>query len=671
MSTDNLEIIHSRRAFGIMHFFCGSGGGALGFAKSRRAFRGVEGAFETLGGIDSDALCCEDFERLTGVPATVMDLFDRQMYTNFWGKEPPPAWREATAADVLAASGGKCPDVVFLSPPCKGFSGLLPEKSANLPKYQALNRLVPRSMQLAMEAYAADLPAVILIENVPRITKRGAALLKEVRALLAMHGYEFTSGTHDCGELGGLGQTRKRFLLIARNPKKLQSFIYEPPKLRLKSIGDVLGSLPAPGDTTAAGAMHRLPQLQWKTWVRLALIPAGKDWRALNSSGFANTYRIVPWGKPGPTVTGAIGALKGAINVSDPRCNFRSGSQMKVTAAEDPAPTVTGSRVGSGAVLVADKLDYAPRPGAFRVVRWDEVSPTITAATRAGGSNGVSGVSDPRLDENTKHYSRKFKIEDWKQPSRTACCDTDIQTGALAVNDPRTECTESWNRTSVSRAQDWTEPSGTIIGKPNLHGAGASIFADPRIPYTAFNRALKLNGWDGPATAITSGNSYVADPQRLACKARAGAYGVLDWDEPSKMIPGNFDVDNRPAVVADPRPVEPDGEADIPEDAARGVWMIIAEDGSWHRPITTFEMAMLQSLPPTFPDGSPLVLAGTSESRWREHIGNMVPPDAAEQMGNAILDTMLPNMVFDEWHWNFEPDARIWVRPGMERYIRL
>ena len=63
--------------------------------------------------------------------------------------------------------------------------------------------------------------------------------------------------------MGGLGQKRIRYLMIARNPKKLPSFIYQPPKLKHRTIGDVLGLLPMPGDTERGGKMHRLPNLAW------------------------------------------------------------------------------------------------------------------------------------------------------------------------------------------------------------------------------------------------------------------------------------------------------------------------------------------------------------------------------------------------------------------------
>ncbi|MFX8187888.1 hypothetical protein ABTK83_19420, partial [Acinetobacter baumannii] len=73
--------------------------------------------------------------------------------------------------------------------------------------------------------------------------------------------------------------------------------MYEPPKRPLRSVGDVIGGLWLPGDP-AAGSMHRVPRLQWKTWVRLAFVEAGSDWRSLNrlavEDGHLRDFLIVP-----------------------------------------------------------------------------------------------------------------------------------------------------------------------------------------------------------------------------------------------------------------------------------------------------------------------------------------------------------------------------------------
>lgn len=652
----------------VLHLFCGIGGGSLGFQQAAYEYKGIKGRFRNLAGIDCDPNICSDYERITGSKAVVMDLFDKKQYTAFWGNEPPESWHEAMPQDLVDACGGEYPEVVFLSPPCKGFSGLLPEKSSKSEKYQALNRLVVRSMFLTMEAFRSNPPAAILIENVPRITSRGEHLLREVKQLLAQYGYIFHQSTHDCGELAGLGQTRKRFLLIARHKDKVPSFIYQPPKHPLKTIGDILGPLPMPGDTEKCGDMHRLPNLSWKTWERLALIPAGKDWRALNDLAHTprgGAWKIVPFDEPSPTITGSMGPGRsnGISAIADPRLDYEAyshafkvgawekpssavtsahgycggmvadprletvqgyGSKYAVTDFDSAAPVVTGSRVGSGAVLVSD-----PRPtekerwdGCYKVVDWADSAPTVTGQSGLPKSNSGISIADPRLSARPGRYPGLYRVVKFDETAPTVIGQTDIQTGALTVADPRAGDHPTWRRTSVTKVTPWDEPSGVVMGSSNLHGAGSGIVADPR----------------------------------LNCTPRSGTMGVMEWDQPAKTVIGSGDIHAGAAAVADPRMPEPDD---------RGVYMIISEDNTWHRPITTFEMAILQGLPATFPDGSPLVLCGKSDKAWRERIGNMVPPPTATAIAQAMLETLMPNLMGD-WHWGTS-DQVIWVVPDGEK----
>lgn len=160
---------------------------------------------------------------------------------------------------------------------CKGFSGLLSETSSKTAKYQALNALTLRGMLLLLEAYRDDPVALIVFENVPRIATRGRHLLDRIVGMLRAYGYAVAETTHDCGELGGLAQSRKRFLLVARHEEKVPPFLYEPERKRLRGVGEVLEHLPVPGPVPLL-PMHRMPMLQWKTWVRLAFVEAGADW---------------------------------------------------------------------------------------------------------------------------------------------------------------------------------------------------------------------------------------------------------------------------------------------------------------------------------------------------------------------------------------------------------
>lgn len=177
-----------------------------------------------------------------------------------------------------------------------------------------------------------------------------------------------------------------------------------------------------------------------------------------------------------------------------------------------------------------------------------------------------------------------------------------------------------------------------------------------------FNGSPGLYGvldWDEPAGAVTAtvavtssdAPAAVADP-RLGCAPRSGAYGVIAWDRPAPAVTGAGDVHAQgAAAVADPR---------LPADTANGAWVIIAEDGTWHRPLTTLELAVLQGLPPFAADGAPLILDGTSHSAWRKRIGNAVPPPAAEAVATAMLTTLIAgaqNLLV----WNAFA-AAIWVR---------
>lgn len=98
------------------HFCCGLGGGAAGFNRARPRVGNVEAEWVCLGGIDVDPAGLRDFERLAGVPGTLLDLFTRDQYVRFHGKEPPTGWREATPEDIRRVAAGMSLRDALLSP---------------------------------------------------------------------------------------------------------------------------------------------------------------------------------------------------------------------------------------------------------------------------------------------------------------------------------------------------------------------------------------------------------------------------------------------------------------------------------------------------------------------------------------------------------------------------
>ncbi|HHX1600379.1 TPA: DNA cytosine methyltransferase [Pseudomonas aeruginosa] len=423
------------------HFCCGLGGGAKGFNRARPRVGNVEAEWVCLGGIDVDPAGLRDFERLAGVPGTLLDLFTRDQYVRFHGKEPPAGWREATPEDIRRAAGGRRPDAVFISSPCKGASGLLSEKMSLTPKYQALNELTLRCIWLMGEAWADDPVPLIVFENVPRLASRGRHLLDQINSLLGGFGYAVAETTHDCGELGGLAQSRKRFLLVARHVEKVPPSLYEPEKKSLRAVGDILGRMPLPGDIEAAGPMHRVPSLQWKTWVRLALVRAGSDWRSLNDlaveDGYLRDLIIVPeyqagymgvhgWNDSMGTIAGRSGPTNGAFSVADPRHRgpAKHSNEFRIVPWDRHAQAVTsahgtGQCVEDPRVLSRTKGDPYLTGGHYGVVGFDQSAGAVSASARH--DNGRWSVADPRMPKANDRLSCIIQSLDgtWHRPFTT------------------------------------------------------------------------------------------------------------------------------------------------------------------------------------------------------------------------------------------------------------
>lgn len=693
------------------HLFCGLGGGALGFNRGRAEVNSLRAKFRCIGGIDVSPAAIRDFNRLSGVRGTVLDMFDRQQYIDFHGSEPPIGWREATPADVQAAAGGERPHIAFLSAPCKGFSGLLSEARSKTGKYQALNRLTLRGMWLMLEAFKDDPIELIIFENVPRIATRGRALLDQIGALLRSYGYAVAETFHDCGEIGGLAQSRKRFLLVARHQEKVRPFLYEPPKRPLRAVGEILEKFPMPGDIRG-GPMHALPNLQWKTWVRLAFVEAGSDWRSLNklkvhdgklaeyalapSDWYGDTLGVIPWDKTMGTVTGMAAPTRGAFSVADPRpVDLRSAAMGVIDWKEaagtiageshpsngafavadprvegvgdygsygvcpwsDPMGTVTGQRSpGQGTFSVADPRlggENGPRfNNIYRIVRWDEPSQAISGG--GGPSAGGLGIADPRFPNSQGEHAGKYSVQPWDGTSSTITGSDRIGSGALCVADPRTGYPDS-QHTSVFNVSPWEGPARTITGADHITG-GAQCVADPRPGWTDRYGALQVEEWEKPSSTVIAGGKgvqggwlSVADP-RIGL-TRSDPYGVVRWNQTGGAVIGSANLDNGRFSVADPRITS------LPEASQKLVAIIRSIDGTWHRPFTTLELAALQSL--VDPDDI-FDLDGDADGVKRERIGNAVPAAAAQAVAAEMGRTLLMAWSGETFMLSSLP---IWVQP--------
>lgn len=486
--------LNLKKEFTDFGLYCGLGGMAIGTARVLVRMGGYTGRFRCLGGIDVNQKACRNFGRLVGVPATCMDLFDREQYRDWHGTEPPETWEEATPADILRAAGGEHPDLVELSAPCKGLSGLLSGKKSRSNKYQALNRLTVRGVFLTLEAFKKDLPAVIFFENVPRIQTRGADLLMTMKGLLESYGYAVHMGVHNAGKLYGGGQNRIRFFLIARNVAKVPKLIYKPRELPLQSIGDVLSRLPWPGDVERGGPMHRLPQISETTAARLACIRPGKDWRDLQ--GDLSSIRLA----------------------HDPR----HGAWL-VSRWSDPANAITGAKgigVSNSPTAVAHPLDdiavdgAAWHDGAYEVEPFDRPADCVTSGSSP--SAGATVMQDIRVDGSGKWTGHALRVTPQDQPCHTVTSADGPSCGAPVI------------------AQGLRRVDGlgdSFAGSPGLMGV---------IPYDSSSPTVSASA------GVTSSNMPAAVQDkgiRLGYEPRGGGpYGVAPWNEAGPTVLGSSSV---------------------------------------------------------------------------------------------------------------------------------
>ena len=401
--------------------------------------------------------------------------------------------------------------------------------------------------------------------------------------------------------------------------------------------------MPLPGDIERGGAMHRVPLLQWQTWVRLAFVEAGSDWRSLKrlrvEDGQLTDFRLTP------------------------DLDWRNGT-LGVQAWQEPAGTITGNaRPGAGAFSVADprRADDVAAFGQYGVKRWNEASQTVIGKAAVGA--GHFSVADPRHDGPAK-FSNVYRVVEWNRHASAVTSSRDV-----AIADPRQKEGMFHNAYKLVR---WDGASRAITGQ-HAPSNGAMCVADPRPTSAHEGRGKYKVGYRNreagtviSASGMGNGAFAVADPRPNLHRekgddwAGAGHYGVVPWAGRAGAVSSSAGYDNGRWSVADPRPAcagENDRALNLPAAQDRFVAVIRSPDETWHRPFTTLELAALQSL--VDPEEQ-LELDGLSDADWRERIGNAVPPDAA----TAIADTMAKTLLLAWSGESFMLSALpIWVRP--------
>lgn len=652
----------------VVHLFAGSGGCTLGFQRA---------GFRSLGSFDFDAKACRDLERLTGGPAFSRDIAAMQ------------------PAELLALTG-ECPDVVVMSPPCKSFSGCMPAARAGEDRYVDMSQLAVRGVFLALEAWAPKRPRIILLENVPRIASRGAELLAQVVALLQRSGYTTDQRTHDCGVLGGLAQHRERFLLVARHLETCPDVLRRPPPQRVRAVGEVLGPLPSPA-ADHGDPMHRLPLLSPLNWLRLAAIRAGKDWRdlpaAIRIGGDAPARHdgklgVERWDGASHTVIGR-GSRPGSTwaSTADPRVGFAGANThsgiLGVEDMETPAHTVTGNaRVQGSRGAVADpRVGWDPaahsgRPDSYGV--GSMAAPSLTVRAQQLVQTSRASIADPRLAESATRFKGKLGVEDWEQVGHTVIgAGAQVALGRASVADPRLSLRPGRQNGGFGVEAD-DAPAHAVLGEGTVRNTRASV-ADPRLGCTPRNGHYGVMDGDEPSPTIIGHHKHdsavgsVADP-RLAHEPRRGTMGVLDQAAPAPTVRACHDVRQAAAAIVDERgwPVPTHGLVREGDElvlygptldlATKSACLLVirAPDGTWHRPLTDRELAVLQGFPVDCMLEGPSSSSRTGGAGRREHIGNAIPPPTAEAIAREAAATLRSTA-----RAGFLVGGDVWVQPEL------
>jgi DNA (cytosine-5)-methyltransferase 1 len=126
-------------------------------------------------------------------------------------------------------------DIVIAGPPCQGHSNL--NNSTRRDDPRNLLYLVPVAAAVALDA------PLLIIENVPEVTKDHGDIVKIAQSILEKEGYSITEGLIN-GTHVGLAQTRRRHFLVAskHSSPSLKSAIHackSPPRDLLWAIEDL------------------------------------------------------------------------------------------------------------------------------------------------------------------------------------------------------------------------------------------------------------------------------------------------------------------------------------------------------------------------------------------------------------------------------------------------
>ncbi len=391
---------------------------------------------------------------------------------------------------------------------------------------------------------------------------------------------------------------------------------------------------------------------------------------------FKTTLGVLSSSEPANAVTCEAYPTTGAFSIADGRYGFHG--TLGVLSADRPSGTVT-----CGAATTAGAFSYAapaPKPldleaqrgnarmhwDKYAVRPWNREALTVHSATRLG--SGAPAVAHPlSMPDTDFHQGSGVGRMGVLTPADVAGCvvgNARVNTGPFSYAGPvpldlvpRKPCFDK-GYAVIDREH---EPSNTIAGTAAV-GCGTYAITND-VPRTTEQAPLNL---------------------ALGCAVRAGAYGVIDPAGVSPTVIASAKIDNSASAIAAPKHPPyvvlshaeakrvADGEITVPfaiidrdhpeeplaivDDMTKPPYrwvsttskrgkvtrrkvvvplVLISADGTWHRPLTTLELAVLQGLRWQH-KGKPLDFGGGATAQ-RTLIGNMIPRPVGKAFGDQFL----------------------------------
>jgi len=226
-----------------------------------------------------------------------------------------------SGTDLLERSRCERIDLLAGCPPCQGFTSLTHKSARNDSRN---NKLVYEIVRLAKETKAR----AIMMENVPGLMTRGAAIYRRLKEELTEMGYVLTEDVLNVADYG-VPQFRRRLVLLGgfrfkiELPARTHSGEGCSGLSRWKTVRDSIGHMGMPLDFQEAkkqdalqrSAWHVVRSLSEDNQKRIELAIAGKSRTEIPEEfrpschqgeyrGFTNVYGRMAWDQPSPTITG-------------------------------------------------------------------------------------------------------------------------------------------------------------------------------------------------------------------------------------------------------------------------------------------------------------------------------------------------------------------------------